>query len=396
MTARNHEQISKALRLLHQGLYPYTERQMQSTYQDGWLSKAETCFTKEVPLRRTVKETLREDVSALLIVISRLWDKAFKKVLSHTERALVSELIEVRNQWAHGTNFSTEDTYRALDSMNRLLVAVGAPEAEAIAQQRQIVLKLLSQEQIHPETLKGNSSARELAIRQQLSGLLEQIPFNNALLLYRALTHRAYMYEHPTETEGDNEQLEFLGDSVLGFLAGDYFYQRYPGCKEKELTERRSELIKNAKLPELAKRWNLEQWILLGNGEKSTRGHIKPSLLSNAFEAVIGAYYLDSGIEAVCALVTPLFDSIEESSKNDSTLLAPSLVNPKGQLQEYSLSKYKKTPEYRVIDESGLDHAKTFTVEVLINHQVQGTGTGCSKGEAEKQAAIAALQSLGL
>ena len=396
MTARNHEQISKALRLLNQGLYRYAERQMQSTYQNGWLAKAGACLPRDNALRKPIGEILREDVSVLLTVISRQWDNVFKKLLSHAERALVSELLEVRHQWAHGANFSAEDTYRALDSMTRLLVAIDAPEAQAIAKQRQESFKLLSQEQSRSENSKGQTSAREEQIRQQLNELLEQIPFNDALLLYRALTHRTYVYEHPTETEGDNEQLEFLGDSVLGFLAGDYFYQRSSSWKEQELSDRRSNLVKNSTLPELAKVWDLGRWMLLGRGEESTGGRNKPSLLSNTFEAVIGAYYLDSGIEAVCTLVTPLFDSIAGDLRSNSKLPAAGFIEPKGKLQHYAQTEHNQHPEYVVIDESGPDHAKTFTVNVLINGQVYGIGTAHKRQEAEKQAAITALKSLEL
>lgn len=396
MTTRNYEQISKALRLLNQGLYAYAERQIQSTYQNLWLAKAEACLTKDYPQKRTIEETLQEDVSSLLTVISRLWDKVFKKCLSHTERALVSELIEVRNQWAHGSVFSTEDTYRALDSMTRLLAAIDAPEAEVIAKQRQEAFKLLSQEQDRSDTCKGKASTREATIRAQLSELLEQIPFNDVLLLHRALTHRSYLHEHPAEAEGDNEQLEFLGDSVLGFLAGDYFYQRYPGWNEKELSDRRSRLVENANLPALAKIWDLGRWMLLGKGTESEGGRSNPSLLSNTFEAVIGAYYLDSGIDAVCILVTPLFDSVSGDFKSNSTLPANASIDPKGLLQHYAQTKYGQLPQYVLIDESGPDHAKTFTVSVLINGEVYGTGSGQKRQEAEKQAAIAALKSLSL
>jgi ribonuclease-3 len=393
MTDINYEQISKALRLLNQGLYLYTERQMQSIYED-WLSEAKGCLARDYPQRRTIEKTLREDVSALLILISRVWESVFKKSLSHTERALVSELIEVRNQWAHGAKFSTEDTYRALDSMTRLLTAIAAPEAEAIAQLRQETFKRLAQEQTRPEIRKSHFSAKEEYICIQLSDLLNKIPFNNALLLYRALTHRSYMFEHPTETEGDNEQLEFLGDSVLGFLAGDYFYQRYPGRKEDELTKRRSNLVENSTLAELAKTWDLGRWMLLGKGEESTGGRTKTSLLSNTFEAVIGAYYLDSGIEAVRTLLTPLFGSVADAPENNITS-QPAGTDPIGQLQHYALTEHKQTPEYVDVDESGPAHAKTFTVNVQISGKVYGTGTGSSKKEAKKQAALAALRSLG-
>lgn len=390
MSTQNYEQIGKALRLLNQGLYPYVEHQMQANYQN-WSAKAQACLSRDDSLRRTIEETLREDVAALLTVMSRHWDKVFKQSLSHGERALVSELIEVRNQWAHGAKFSTENTHRALDTMQRLLVAINAPEAEAIAQFRQSALKLLAQEQARSDVRKNQDSAQEGQISKQLKELLKQIPFNNPLLLYRALTHRSYLYEHPTETEGDNEQLEFLGDSVLGFLAGDYFYQRYPGQKEDELTNRRSNLVGNSTLAELARTWDLGRWMLLGRGEESTSGRTKFSLLSNTFEAVIGAYYLDSGIEAVRTLITPLFDSVADLAQNSHPLAVGS--DPKGQLQHYALTQYDQQPMYVVIEESGPPHTKTFTINVLINGTVCGTGTGGTKKEAEKQAAVSALKS---
>jgi ribonuclease-3 len=111
---------------------------------------------------------------------------------------------------------------------------------------------------------------------------------------------------------------------------------------------------------------------------------------------VIGAYYLDSGIEAVCTLVTPLFDSAVVDLKSNSALPANGFIEPKGLLQHYAQTEHDQIPEYAVIDESGPDHAKTFTVDVLINGKVYGTGTGRRRGEAEKKAAIAALKSLNL
>jgi ribonuclease-3 len=228
-----------------------------------------------------------------------------------------------------------------------------------------------------------------------LHELLEKIPFQNALFLYRALTHRSYVFENPTQTEGDNEQLEFLGDSVLEFLAGDYLYEQYPGQKEGELTKRRSNLVDNTQLAKFATALDLGRWIRLGKGEESQGGRTKSSLLSNTFESVIGAYYRDSGIEAVRELVEPLFNSvIENLVSQDAT--PETLSDAKGRFQHWAQTNHQQIPEYLVTNESGADHAKIFTVEVRVNGIVYGKGTGKSKKEADKQAATNALRKVGL
>ncbi|MBD1997949.1 ribonuclease III [Leptolyngbya sp. FACHB-541] len=385
MTIHHSDQVGKALCLLKKGLYPYIEQKMQRVYRDTWLVKAEACLPQGFTLKRTIQETLREDVSALLMVVSRQWDKVFKTSLSHTDRALVSELIEVRNKWAHQTPFSTEDLYRVLDSASRLLTAIDAPETKVAEQQRQDVLSLMLQERSCSSPHEIRDAAKESKVRDLLHDLLEQLPFQNALLLYRALTHRTYVYEHPTETEGDNEQLEFLGDSVLGFLAGQYLYRAHPGQSEEALTKGRSNLVDNQRLAEFATTWSLGKWMFLGNGEASMGGRTKPSLLSNTFEAVIGAYYLDSSMEAVRVLVEPLFIGA----------VATTCADPKGKLQQYAQKEYSQIPEYVVLTESGPDHDKIRVVEVRIAEMPFGQGTARgSKQAAEKEAAIDALKRL--
>jgi ribonuclease III len=392
MAISNHERIGKSLTLLGQGLYPYVEQHMRAIYGNAWLTQAKSCLSQDSTLKRTIEETLREDVSALLTVITRRWEKVFKPNLSHNERAFASELIDIRNKWAHGVRLSTEDTYRALDSMVRLLSAIGATEERAIADQRQDVFWLLSKEKSRPETSKSQTSTEESRIREQLHELLEKIPFQNALLLYRALTHRSYVFENPTQTEGDNEQLEFLGDSVLEFLAGDYLYEQYPGRSEGELTKRRSNLVDNTQLAKFATALDLGRWIRLGKGEELQGGRTRASLLSNTFEAIIGAYYRDSGIEAVRELVDLLFDSVvEESARSPET---PSDV--KNYFQHWVQTNHQQIPQYVVTNESGADHAKVFTVEVRVNGTVYGEGTGNRRKDAEKQAAADALRKLGL
>jgi ribonuclease-3 len=395
MITSNHERVGKSLTLLSQGLYPYVEQKMRAIYGNGWLAQAKSCLPQDSTLKRTVEEALQEDVSALLTVITRRWEKAFKPHLSYTERAFTSELIDVRNQWAHGVRLSTEDTYRALDSMTRLLSAIGASEEKGVEKHRQEVLRLLLQEQSRQETRKSPTSTEESRIREHLHELLDKIPFQDALLLYRALTHRSYIFENPTQTQGDNEQLEFLGDSILEFLAGDYLYKQFPGRKEGELTQRRSNLVDNTQLAKFSTELNLGQWIRLGKGEEMQGGRTKPSLLSNTFEAIIGTYYLDSGIEAVRELVEPLFGLVvEDTLTPDAT--PENLNDVKNRFQHWAQTNHQQIPQYLTTDESGEDHAKIFTVEVRVNGTVYGEGTGNKKKEAEKQAAADALKRLDL
>ncbi|MEW6491929.1 MAG: ribonuclease III [Cyanobacteriota bacterium] len=395
MTISNHERVGRSLTSLGQGLYPYVERQMRAIYGNAWLAQAKSCLSQDSTLKRTVEEALQQDVSALLMVMTKRWDKVFKPHLSYTERAFASELIDIRNKWAHGVRLSNDDTYRALDSMVRLLSAIGAAEESAVAEQKQEVLRLISQDQSRRETHKSQTSTEESRIREHLHELLEKIPFQDTLLLYRALTHRSYVFENPTQTQGDNEQLEFLGDSVLEFLAGDYLYEQYPGRSEGELTKRRSNLVDNIQLAKFATELNLGRWIRLGKGEESQGGRTRPSLLSDTFEAVIGAYYLDSGVEAVRELVEPLFNSVvKDSVSQDAT--PKTLGDPKGRFQHWAQTNHQQIPEYPVTDESGQDHAKVFTVEVRVNGTVYGEGTGNRRKDAAKQAATDALRKLGL
>lgn len=387
----NRDRIGRCLDLLKQGLYRYFEQRMREAYGGQWLSQAEKALSnkKETTPKRSTEDKLQDIYNLLSIMIER--DKAFK---SRLERALASELLEVRNKWAHQINFSTEDTYRALDSMSRLLNTIRSFEQEtSINQHKQEILKRLLKEQYRPD--QSQISGEESSVREQFKELIDQIPFQDARLLQRALTHRSYVFENPTQTEGDNEQLEFLGDSVLNFLAGDYLYEQYLGKKEGELTRRRSNLVDNSQFYQFAIQLNLGDWMLLGRGEELQGGRTKPSLLSNTFEAVMGAYYLDSGIEAVRELIKPFFESVDTATV-DSPIPQQNLIDPKGRLQNIAQINNLPLPEYILVDEIGADHKKTFTIEVRINGEFFGEGVGNKKKEAEKQAAIDALRRLDL
>lgn len=142
MGVDNKERISETLESLRQGLYTYVEQRMQTVYVDNWIARAATHLRDYQKLRRQANDIIREDVSALLTVVNREWDDVFRSHLSQSDRALINELIEVRNQWAHGSTFSTDDTYRAIDSVIRLLRSISAPQSEDVEKQRQDVLRL--------------------------------------------------------------------------------------------------------------------------------------------------------------------------------------------------------------------------------------------------------------
>jgi len=202
------------------------------------------------------------------------------------------------------------------------------------------------------------------------------------------------MFENPTKTEGDNEQLEFLGDSVLQFLAGDFVYEKYLGEAEGILTQKREKIVSNEALAIVAQDLNLGKWMKLGKGEELTGGRTNPSLLSNTLEAVIGAYYKDSGIDAVWEWLKPMLERLEtiKIEANSSKIV----LDAKNRFQEWANINHRQNPEYIVIEESGPDHDRVFSVEVRVNGRVYGYGTATRRREAEKQAATQALQKLGL
>jgi len=212
--------------------------------------------------------------------------------------------------------------------------------------------------------------------------------FQNHQLWETACTHRSYLNEHPEVAE-DNERLEFLGDAVLGFLVGKLLYLQYPQMREGELSRLRSRLVNNEhQLAQFALNLNLDQYVRLGKGAEKEGTRQNPEVLSDTLEAVIGAYFLDSGLEAVQTLLDPLFRAIAEQVTATTDLDQ----NYKGQLQEWALAYSGLIPRYFVREEKGEAHAKEFTVEVRIGNQLYGVGVGESKKAAEKRAAKAALE----
>lgn len=221
--------------------------------------------------------------------------------------------------------------------------------------------------------------------------------FKNPELLKKALTHRSYINEHP-EVKEHNERLEFLGDAVLGYIVGDLLFREYEDITEAQLTRLRASLVDEKQLAKFATQLGIGKMLLLGKGAEMSGGRTNPSLLSDAFEAIIGAYYLDSTITPVKSFIRKLFlpvaDSIIYPDPEQSD--PANLIDSKNRLQHWAAREYQVNPEYELVDEDGPPHDKEFVVEVSVNGKVYGRGWGKRKQDAEKRAAEKALRKLGL
>lgn len=207
------------------------------------------------------------------------------------------------------------------------------------------------------------------------------VQFKNAKLLETALTHRSYLNEHP-DVRQSNERLEFLGDSVLSLLTSTQLYQEFPRYPEGKLTSLRASLVRAKTLATAAKKLNLGQYLLMSRGEEKSGGRANPSLLANAFEALIGAIYLDGGLETVSNFL-----------KKNLTL-SQDVYDFKSKFQEAVQEKNRVSPEYKIVSETGPDHDKTFTVAVYVGKNLVATGVGKSKQEGEQEAAKLAIENL--
>ena len=208
--------------------------------------------------------------------------------------------------------------------------------------------------------------------------------FKDRSLLETALTHSSYANEFSCPS---NERLEFLGDALLGCMVSVLLYEKYPSHAEGDLSKIRSRVVSGANFARYAETTGLGKQMRLGKGEENTGGRKRESNNANAFEALIGALYLDAGYEKTFEVVSELFrDAIEENDfPRDS----------KTELQEVSQSIFGQTPEYRILSEEGPPHERTFTVEVTVPSDLRGRGKGSSKRQSEQSAARDALKKLG-
>jgi ribonuclease-3 len=213
------------------------------------------------------------------------------------------------------------------------------------------------------------------------------VKFDDETLLRQALVHRSFLNENPQFELPSNERLEYLGDALLDFVVGEYLYERYPEMNEGELTSLRAALIKASALAQFARSMDLGQYVYLSHGEDERGGRNRVGLLSDVFEALVAAIYLDEGLdktrEIILALVEPATTRIIQGGLDR---------DHKSRLQEWSQRELGVTPVYRTVSERGPDHAKEFTVEVLLGGDVHGQGVGRSKQAAAQSAAKEALK----
>ncbi len=211
--------------------------------------------------------------------------------------------------------------------------------------------------------------------------------FHKKYLLIESLTHKSYSNEQ--KLLYSNERLEFLGDAVLNMIISDYLIKRFPDYPEGDLSKLRAMIVNENALARIAERIGLGKDLLLGKGEEMTGGREKPSLLSDALEALIAAIYLDGGINEALSFVNKYFD--EEIMMSVSKSIS---YDFKTDLQEYCQGKFGILPKYNVARESGPDHKKIFEVRLFIKDVHYGTGIGKTKKEAEQKAAREALEQL--
>ena len=225
----------------------------------------------------------------------------------------------------------------------------------------------------------------DLAALQETLG----VSFDDTSLLEQALVHSSYINENPGFSLISNERLEFLGDAVLGLIVAENLYQDFPHLTEGEMTKLRSALVRRDTLARMARIIKLGDYLYLGKGEEASGGRNKPANLAAALEAVIAAIFLDQGSSTAKDFILRLLVAELEKVVSQSAG-----VDYKSELQELTQAKEQKIPTYHVIEATGPDHAKRFTVEVRLGEAILGRGSGKSKKAAESEAARSALERL--
>lgn len=213
--------------------------------------------------------------------------------------------------------------------------------------------------------------------------------FKKKELLFRALTHRSFANEKDMEAKENNERYEFLGDAVLELSISHTLIASFPKFPEGELSKIRAAVVNEVQLAEIARNIELGEYLNLGKGEEMTGGRTKPSLLSDAYEAVLGAIYLDRGFDKVKKVVEAHFKVILKSAGKKGFY-----KDYKTRLQEISQAKFRTIPKYKLVKATGPDHKKMFEVNLLIAGELYGVGKGHSKKIAEQEAAQDALEKI--
>ena len=221
-----------------------------------------------------------------------------------------------------------------------------------------------------------------------LSGFEKKIgySFSDKELLGTALTHSSYINEHAMDRHSCNERLEFLGDAVLELISSEFLFNDDPDIPEGEMTKQRASLVCEAALAEDAKAFDLGSYLILGKGEEQSGGRYRASIVSDAVEAVIGAIYIDGGLEAAGDFIRRFILSDNDGRKN--------YLDAKTALQEIAQDEFAAAPAYRITGQEGPDHNRTFTAEVSIRGEVIGKGSGRTKKTAEQAAALQAIKTI--
>jgi ribonuclease-3 len=212
--------------------------------------------------------------------------------------------------------------------------------------------------------------------------------FRDEDLLQEALTHTTYVNEHKESTIGDNQRLEFLGDSIVNAVVTAKLFAQFPDDKEGALTKKRAEIISEPALSRIARHIELGMYLNLGRGEDMDGGREKPSILADAYEALVGAIFLDSSFDTVSAVVGKHFEAAFGSLENIST------TDYKSTLLEYCQAEYKCLPRIVVVDEVGPEHEKEFVINVSLSGRIVGQGRGKNKKQAAQLACKEALRLL--
>ncbi len=235
-----------------------------------------------------------------------------------------------------------------------------------------------------------SAKGRTVFGRRDLSKLEKKIgiTFNNRELLKQSVVHRSYLNEHPEFKLQHNERLEFLGDAVLEIIVTEYLFNNYPDTPEGDLTNWRASLVNSKMLAQIAREIGLEEYLYLSKGEaKDSDSKARQYILANAVEALIGAIYLDQGVKPARVFVTSyIISKLEHIISNELYL------DPKSKFQEKAQEVMKITPHYKVLSESGPDHAKIFIVGLYLNDDLVAEGEGSSKQEAQVEAAAKGLK----
>ncbi|NES07965.1 MAG: NYN domain-containing protein [Okeania sp. SIO2F4] len=395
--------------LLNQRVYSYWRKESQS-YEQRLYELGFDCIDIPKTEKQSVDKKLIADcereisstVSAeILILITG--DEDYKNIVCKWKEQGKKVFI-----FANSKN-ANQKLLEALYLIAKFIKAIDAPEAQELAKEKQAVSRLLYQEQFRHEVRQNISPEKEKSIRDRLEIILEKIPFQDASLLQDALIHSTYLQENLNKAKEVNEysdRLEFIGYKLLSFLSAEYLYHHYQNKSKDEIENLHLILGKDRQLAKFARDLNLGEYILLGKVEEAKQGYENNLLLSQIFTSVIGAYYIDSGVEAVRNFLEQMFTNALENPldlqaenqeiKRENYNSKIENSNPKNYFQEWVQKKGKSTdvPRYKTDKCGGSDHQPIFLSEVFVADIKYGQGEGRSKKDAEKRAAENALAKL--